>query len=111
MALNVARHNDMLSFNQLIAGSKKLLSSAGMLCVIIPFPGRVEFVECARQACFYLRQETIVAPKSGRDPKRVLLEFSLQPAYPVTNNLAILDEKGCYTEDYKTLTSQFYIAF
>ena len=110
-ALAVARHNDLLSFNQLVSGARKLLSSAGRLCVIIPFASRVEFRESARLAGFYLRQQTNVIPKSGRIPKRVLLEFSLLADYQIGNELVILDEKGFYTETYQTLTSPFYPAF
>jgi tRNA1Val (adenine37-N6)-methyltransferase len=110
-ALAVARHNDMLSFNQLVFGTRKLLSSSGRLCIIIPFASCVEFRESARLAGFYLRNQTNVIPKSGIAPKRVLLEFTLNPNYPTINELAILDENGVYTNNYKSLTSPFYPAF
>ena len=110
-ALSIARHNDMLSFNQLVSGARKLLGSSGRLCVIIPFASCTEFREFARLAGFYLRNQTNVIPKSGKAPKRVLLEFTLQPNYPTINELAILDEKGVYTNNYKSLTSPFYPAF
>jgi tRNA1Val (adenine37-N6)-methyltransferase len=110
-ALSIARHNDMLSFNQLVSGARKLLGSSGRLCVIIPFGNCTEFRECARLAGFYLRNQTNVIPKSGKTPKRVLLEFTLRPNYPTINELAILDENGVYTNNYKSLTSPFYPAF
>ncbi len=110
-ALSVARHNDLLSFDQLIIGAGKLLSNTGRFCIIIPFLSSVDFRESARLAGFYLRQQTQVIPKSGRSPKRILLEFTVEPGYPVENELVILDENGCYTEAYKTLTSPYYPAF
>lgn len=110
-ALAVARHNDMLSFNQLVFGARKLLNSTGRLCVIIPFGSCVEFRESARLAGFYLRKQTSIIPKSGKAPKRVLLEFTLQPGYPTINDLAVLDKNGDYTDNYKKLTSPFYPAF
>ena len=110
-ALTVARHNDMLSFNQLISGVQKLLSKTGRLCVIIPFTSSIEFRESARLAGFYLRRQTNIIPKSGRVPKRVLLEFTIQPGYPAEDELTVLDENGFYTENYKTLTAPFYPAF
>jgi tRNA1Val (adenine37-N6)-methyltransferase len=111
VALTVARHNDRLSFNQLISGAQKLLSETGRLCVIIPFTSCVEFRETARLAGFCLRRQTNIIPKSGRVPKRVLLEFTIQPGYPAEDELTVLDENGFYTEDYKTLTASFYPAF
>lgn len=110
-ALSVARHNDMLTFDQLTTGARKLLSSTGRLCVIIPFEACVEFSGCARLAGFYLKQQTAVIPKTGRAPKRVLLEFTVLPGYPITNELVILNEDGYYTGDYKKLTAPFYPAF
>lgn len=110
-ATSVARHDEMLSFEQLITASRRLLSNTGRFCVIIPFASCIDFRESARLTGFYLRQQTKVIPKSGRSPKRVLLEFAIQPDYPIDNELTILDENGCYTEDYKILTSPFYPAF
>jgi tRNA1Val (adenine37-N6)-methyltransferase len=110
-ALAVARHNDMLTFNQLVSGARKLLSSKGRLCIIIPSVSCMEFRESARLAGFYLRHQTMVIPKSGRVPKRALMEFSVHPVYPADNEIVVLDEKGFYTVTYKTLTSPFYPAF
>lgn len=110
-ALTVARHNDMLSFNQLVLGARKLLNSSGRFCVIIPFTSCVEFRENARLSGFYLSHKTNIIPKSGRAPKRVLLEFTIQPGYPVEDGLTILDENGDYAQNYKTLTAPFYPAF
>ena len=110
-ALAVARHNDMLSFNQLLSGARRLLNPTGRLCVIIPYLCNVEFRECARLTGFYLRQKTTVIPKLGRPPKRVLFEFSLEAAYSSENELSVLDGNGFYTESYKALTEDFYPAF
>jgi len=110
-ALAVARHNDLLSFSQIILGARQLLSRTGRLCIIIPFTSSVEFRECARLSGFYLRHQTNIIPKPDRTPKRVLLEFSLEADYPVNSELTIMDEKGSFTEDYKKLTAPFYLAF
>jgi len=110
-ALSVARHNDALSFDQLITGARKLLSDSGRLCVIIPFTSCTEFRETARLHGFFLSQQTNVIPKDGRPAKRVLLEFTVQRGYPVDNELVILDKNGLYSDAYKILTSPFYPAF
>jgi len=110
-ALSVARHNDMLSFNQLILGARKLLASSGRLCVILPTLSFVEFRENARLSGFYLHHLTTVIPKPGKVPKRILMEFSLDAGYPDEDSLTIMDSDGGYTLAYKTLTSPFYPAF
>lgn len=110
-ALAVARHNDILTFNQLVLGARKLLNSEGRLCIILPSASCIEFRECARLAGFYLRKKTMIIPKSGGVPKRVLMEFGVQPVYPLENAIVVLDENGFYTAAYKSLTAPFYLAF
>jgi len=111
VALSVARHDELLSFDQLIIGARKLLNKTGRFCVIIPYTSCTDFRESARLAGFYLGRQTPVIPKSGRSPKRVLLEFTIVPGYPVENELSILEENGSYSEAYQSLTSPFYPAF
>lgn len=110
-ASSMARHNDMLSFNQLVLGARKLLNSSGRLCVILPFSSFGEFKECARMAGFYLHHLLKVIPKEGKAPKRILMEFSLTAVYPVEDTLTILNSFSGYSEDYKILTTTFYPAF
>ena len=107
----IARHDHMLSFGQLIIGARNLLRDEGRLCVIIPFESLLDFKELARLCGFYLLSLMSVIPRAGMAPKRVLLEFTLQPTYPVESNLTILDENGVYTEKYKSLTAPYYPAF
>jgi tRNA1Val (adenine37-N6)-methyltransferase len=109
--LAVARHNDRLTFQQLISGARELLCNSGRLCVVVPSVSGVEFRESARLSGFYLRQHTVVIPKMGKPSKRVLLDFSLDVGYTIDNELIILDEHGNYTEEYKILTAPFYPAF
>ncbi len=110
-ALTVARHNDMLTFDQLITGARELLNRTGRLCVIIPATSLDEFRERARLAGFFLLRQTKVIPRLGRLAKRVLLEFGLEADYPVRSELVVLNVQGGYTEDYKMLTAPFYPAF
>ena len=109
--LAIARHNDMLTFEQLISGARKLLLSSGRLCVILPFTSFEEFREIARLEGFYLHRRTVVIPKPGKLPKRILMEFSLKAAYPIHDELTVLDISGEYSENYKILTAPFYPAF
>ena len=110
-ASSMARHNDMLTFDQLIVGARKLLNSSGRLCVILPFSCFQEFRESARIAGFYLRHFTAIIPRSGKLPKRMLMEFTLEACYPIENVLTISGLDGMYTEDYKVLTAPYYPAF
>jgi tRNA1Val (adenine37-N6)-methyltransferase len=109
--LAMARHNDMLSFDQLISGARKLLNSSGRLCVILPFVSFEEFRGSARLEGFYLHSRTVVIPKPGKLPKRILMEFSLAADYPINDELTVLDRSGEYSDHYKELTAPYYPAF
>jgi tRNA1Val (adenine37-N6)-methyltransferase len=104
-----ARHDVALSFEQLIAGAKKLLNHNGRLAVILPAEAMDHFRETARLAGFYLRRKTTVLPKTGKPPKRVLLDFSVSPCYPETDELVILQEGNKYSKEFVLLTRDFYL--
>jgi len=63
LASAVARHDTALTFLQLIAGARKLLSEFGGLAVIIPFDAFDNFRETARLSGFFLSRKTVVIPK------------------------------------------------
>lgn len=106
---SLARHDVSLTFEQLISGAKKLLSSEGRLAVIIPADACNDFRETARMTGFYLARKTLVIPRTGRNPKRVLLEFSALPCYPVLDEMVILLNDNQYSEAFTALTKEFYL--
>jgi len=110
-ATSTARHDVALSFEKLITGAKKLLNENGKLAVILPAGALDNFRETARLAGFYLSRKTTVLPKTGKPPKRVLLEFSVAPCYPETDELVILEENHNYSGKFIELTRAFYLNF
>ena len=108
-ASSVARHDVSLSFQQLIAGSKRLLNEYGRLAVILPVEALDDFRETARLEGFYLARRTSVIPKLGKPPKRVLLEFSLAAVYPEMDELVILQDLHKYSARFEELTKDFYL--
>ena len=108
---SVARHDVTLTFEQLIAGAKKLLTPQGRLAVIIPADAFDDFRGMARLTGFYLARKTLVMPRTGKTPKRLLLEFSVRPCYPVMDELAILLHDDQYSDSFIVLTRQFYLNF
>ena len=109
VASSKARHDVSLTFRQLITGSKRLLHENGRLAVILPFESLDDFRETARLEGFYLARKTVVHPRVGKPPKRVLLEFSPTAVYPESDALVILDESGKYSARFVDLTKEFYL--
>ncbi len=108
-ASSIARHDVSLSFEQLITGAKKLLTSHGRMAVILPLEVLDDFRETARLAGFYLSRKTTIIPKVGKPPKRVLLEFSVSATYPESDELVILVDPHTFSEKFIELTKEFYL--
>ncbi len=107
-----ARHNDGLPFEELSAHSFQLLQNHGRLCLILPVSEAELFKESALGCGFYLTRQLSVTPIENKKPNRLLMEFSKSPAHEVTaESLTIRNENGSYTNDYKKMTSAFYLDF
>lgn len=109
--LAIARHNESMTFSQLILGSVKLLNQSGRLTVIIPSGSFDEFRETARIHGLYLHRNCNIITKTGRLPSRVLLELSLAQGYMSTSEILIQNTDGQFTDQFKELTNKYYIDF
>lgn len=107
---NQARHTDTLSLDELISGSKQLLSPGGRLCLILPFDQRERLIPIIYKETLYLRKETAVLPTPTSLPKRLLAEITnQQPTSVETGTLTIEKERHVYTEDFTSLVKDFYL--
>ncbi len=110
--LAIARHTDMLPFDDLLNGSKNLLKEDGRLAVILPLIQAKNFIGKAKRIGLNLIRLTGVKPTPGKDPNRYLMEFSRASTIPERNTLTIFDgPKDQFSEGYKKLTGDFYLKF
>jgi tRNA1Val (adenine37-N6)-methyltransferase len=108
---SLARHADTLGLNDLFIGSAGLLSTHGRLSIIVPAEGYSGAVEEAGQAGLHPARIMYVHPLPGVDPKRVCIEFSRRTQDPVTGNIVLeTGQRHVWTEDYRLLTKDFYLA-
>jgi len=109
---SIARHTDSLSFMELLAGTVRLLKPEGRFCVVLPAESELSFVKVAEQHQLYLNRILRILPTPQKDAKRVLMEFSFTQ-HGVEEDLLIVEEFGRhgYSEAYKQLTKDFYLAF
>jgi tRNA1Val (adenine37-N6)-methyltransferase len=108
----VARHTITLDFEALVATACRLLADGGRLSVILPTDGAATFRRVAFERLWLVRQ-CDVATKEGEEPRRTLMEFRLcvTPQMPRCDGLSIQLRDGSYSEEYRALTSQFYLNF
>ncbi|MGQ1785111.1 tRNA1(Val) (adenine(37)-N6)-methyltransferase [Saccharicrinis sp. GN24d3] len=107
-----ARHTDSLSFYDLIKGAGKLLNADGLFCVVLPANEKNNFKMLASQNNLYLNNVLNIKPTPTKPAKRVLMSFSLTET-KLTEEELIVEEFGRhqYSERYKQLTEDFYLAF
>ncbi|MCD7963562.1 MAG: methyltransferase [Rikenellaceae bacterium] len=107
-----ARHTDSLPQKELILSVKKLLKDNGIFSVIYPYEEGIKFLdECTMQNFFCIRR-TDVYPLIDGPVKRLLLEFSQNEMACNYDKLVVgYTGRNNFTEEYKNLTSEFYLKF
>jgi tRNA1Val (adenine37-N6)-methyltransferase len=109
---NHARHNSSLHFNTIISFAVKNLSKNGSLSLILPVDQGLLCTINAEKSGLFIIRKCNVFPNSIKKQHRLLLEFSKTKKPLIESNLIIeTNNRHEYTEDYKSLTRDFYIIF
>lgn len=104
-----ARHSDLLTFDELLDGVKKILSPEGRFCVILPCKEGVEFLDKAQRKELFCRQLLRIKTKADKNEKRLIMEFSFHLGAIEEDEIIIQEEDGSFTEEYIDLTRDYYI--
>jgi tRNA1Val (adenine37-N6)-methyltransferase len=106
----LARHNQQLSMSELVLGVKRLLTSDGRFCFIVPPDVFRVFTELAEKQLLFPVRQTHVRPAPNRPVKRILAAFSSIRSDESVEEL-IIESNGRhgYSEEYIELTSGFYL--
>ena len=107
---STARHTHDLTFEELDKAVARLLADSGKFALILRI---TEFEKYLSLTQLRLVRRCNVYPVEGGAVKRVMAEFAKQPTTETTlENIAIeRGKRGDYTDDYRTLTKEFYLKF
>lgn len=108
-ARNKARFTSSLTFEDLLAGVSKILSTNGLFSVIIPFKEEESFVQLARENELFAQRICRVKGNETSEIKRTMLTFSFQEQEVKEEELIIEKERHQYTDAYIELTKDFYL--
>ncbi len=112
-ARSTARHTASLPFDKLVEGVKRLLAEDGHFSLILPPTEMERFRSAARGVLFTVREcQVWSTPTSG--VKRIIAELQATPPEELpTSEKIIIEESGRhqYSDEYKTLTQDFYLKF
>lgn len=107
----IARHQVLLSFQQLIYKSARLISDTGILSVIIPCDDAENFITIAEYNNLCLIRKIDIYGIKGGKLKRNILEFSRKLSELVLEELVLEKEKRIYSDEYRELTKDFHPMF
>lgn len=110
---STARHTDLLSFEDLLNGVKKLLDQKGKFCLILPKNEASLFREMAQGKGLYLSKLLRIRTRMEKDSeKRHLMQFEFKESEFSESTLVIeSDSHRNYTQEYKDLTKDYYLKF
>jgi len=107
----IARHNDLLSFSDLINAVEQLLSSQGLFYLLLPVHAVEKFTAAASAAGLYLNWETAFRGYAHNKAKVSALTFSRTNAVFATCLLTIYESHRVYTKVSEFYLSPFLLRF
>ena len=104
-----ARHGDLLTFDELLNGVKKLLKPDGRFFVILPCKEGMEFLDKAQRKELFCNHILRIKTKADKNEKRLIMEFSFNFKGISEEEIIIQEEDGSFTQEYIDLTRDYYL--
>lgn len=104
-----ARHNDSLSFIEIISKGALLLEEGGRIALILPHEFKQRIINHATTVGLFANRIANVYPLPHKPAKRLLIEFGHNEEECVEHNLTIEVSRHQYTKEYDALTKDFYL--
>lgn len=108
------RHTVKLPHGELLNAVRSLLTENGRFCVILPLIEGLRFQELAESYHLYCTKRTEVIPlKDKKATERLLLQFEKIHKPLEISSLVIQNgsKRHDYTEEYKSMTKEYYTIF
>ena len=108
---SLARHDDTLSIQELLAKASQLLVKEGRLSIILPASEEERVGKVAHAYDLCVQRFFIVKSFAYKAPHRILVELRKAPTGEIERGEISLHQgrKGDYTQEYRELTQEFYL--
>ena len=106
-----ARHTHTLLHGELLEGVVSLLSPGGRFALVLPEQFCSSLIQLAKGQGLHLHYCLNIRTTPDKRVRRRLLFFSFSEATADCHELVIHEQSGEYTEEYKTLTRDYYLNF
>lgn len=107
-----ARHKGELSPETILDRASTLLSDNGTVAMIVPADQSEEIIRHAGTRNLFVKRSIFMSGRKGKEPKRFLVEFCrMKGTIAPAEVLYIKDENDSFSEEYKRLCKDLYLAF
>ena len=103
-----ARHSVSLSYREILAFAADNLQEQGTLSLILPADTEKMLLRVAGAWGLFPFRLLRIRTTPAKKPSRLIAEFS-RTRVPVKEDILTIQESGTYTQEYKSLTSEFYL--
>ena len=107
---STARHtSDGLSYRDIFEFAKDRLSENGRVSLVLPADQEAALTRYARMCGLYLSRILRVRTVPRKAPSRIIAEFSRTRCAELSEELLTIQDEGKYTQEYLSLTGDFYL--
>ena len=107
---NAARHTSTgLSYREILDYAATWLSPEGRVAMVLPADTEHDLTRHARMSGLYLHKITRVRTVPRKAPKLIIAEFGKQRHEVPQDTILTIQNEGQYTQEYLSLTSEFYL--
>ncbi len=104
-----ARHTTGLSYRKLIDFSAERLTETGRFSIVLPADQEAALTRYARMNGLHLFRIVRIKTVPRKAPNRIIAEFSRQRCESPQEELLTIQNEGKYTQEYLSLTRDFYL--
>ncbi len=104
-----ARHTVGLSYRELLDFASGRLTENGRFSIVLPADQESALTRCARMHGLYLFRIMRVRTVPGKAPGRIVAEFSRFRCAEPEDFVLTIQNEGKYTQEYLSLTHDFYL--
>ena len=107
---NAARHTTTgLSYREVLDFAAQHLTPNGRVAMVLPADTEHDLTRHARMNGLHLNKITRIRTVPRKAPARMITEFSRHRCETVSEELLTIQKEGQYTEEYLSLTHDFYL--
>ena len=107
---SAARHtSDGLSYRDIFDFAKTHLSDSGRVALVLPSDQETAICRYARMSGLHLFRVLRIRTVPRKAPSRIVIEFSRVRQQSVDDTVLTIQNEGQYTQEYLSLTKDFYL--